>query len=76
MQRQQSEAAVVDFDVQLIDWPVAVNHPRDSIRIATDQAVHGSTDAVFSQTAHFEEPSFQLFKIRLKVPSRCFWHNH
>ena len=39
-----------------------------------DQPLDGSPDAVFRQTAHFQQPSLQLFEFLLKMRNHTLWH--
>ena len=70
VQREQLEAAVVDLDVQLVDRPVAVEHARDRVGIAPDEAVDRGAHAVLGKTAHLEQPRLQLLELVLKM-RRC-----
>ena len=67
MQRQQLEAAVVDFNVQLVDGAVAVEHPRHSLRVPPHEAVDRRADAILRQAAHFEQSRLQLFELFLEM---------
>src|SRR5205085_1708814 len=70
MESEQRKAAVVDFNVELVDRAVAVKDARDRIRIAPDQAVDSRPHAVFGKTTHFKQACFQLLEIGLKM-TRC-----
>jgi hypothetical protein len=72
MQREQFEAAVVDVYVQLVDIGVAAQHRIDQSLFALDQAADGEPEAVFGQSAHFEQPSLEFVEFVLKVSNVAF----
>ena len=68
VQRQQLEAAVVDFDVQLVDGTVAGEHARrPPARSRSTSACDGRAHAVLGEAAHFEQPRLELFELLLEV---------
>ena len=67
VQRQQLEAAAVDLDVQLVDRPVAGQHPVDHGGVAFDQPLDRRADPVLGQPAHLEQPRLELFQLLLKM---------
>ena len=72
VQRQQREAAAVDLDVQLVDRPVAAQHPLDQRRVAVDQPLDREAHALLRQAAHFEQPRLELFELLLEMADEPF----
>ena len=67
VQRKQSEATIVDFDVQGVQRLVADEDALDQFVIAIDQPFHGETDLFFGDAAHLEQPGFELFEFLLEM---------
>jgi len=59
VQGQQAEAAVVDFDVELIDRLVAVQDLGELRRVPGDEALDRRAHALLGQAAHFKQPALQ-----------------
>ena len=67
VQRQQLQAQVVHFDVQLVHRHVAVEHLVDQHGVALDKALHREPDALLGEASHGEQPFLQGFEFLLKV---------
>ena len=52
MQSQQLEAAVVDFEVELVNRFIASYHFGHEVAVPLDQCARGETEALLSQPAH------------------------
>jgi hypothetical protein len=63
MQRQQHEAAVVDFDVQRVERPVAPHHALEQRPIPLDEPLDRKAHLLFSEAAHFEQPRLALLEL-------------
>ncbi len=72
MQREQLQAAVVDFDVQAVDGLVADEYRVERRLIAIDQRPDGHAHAVFGQAAHFEQPRLERSELFLEVRDVSF----
>ncbi len=68
IERQQREAALIDLDVQRIDWLVADQHAFDAAAIAGNQTLDGKTHLFFREPTHFEQPRLEMFELLLKMP--------
>ena len=67
VQREQLQAQVVDFDVQLVEGHVAVEHLVDELAVALDEPLHRRADAIFREPAHGEQPLFQRPELLLEM---------
>jgi hypothetical protein len=67
VQREQLEAQIVDFDVELVERYVAIQHLVDQLVIAVDQPLHCGAHAFFSEAAHREQALFQRLELLLKM---------
>jgi len=67
MEGQQPEAAIVNFDVKLIDRFVAREDLVDGGRIALHQPVKGGAHTLLGETAHFEQPTLERFELLAEV---------
>jgi hypothetical protein len=67
MEGQQPEAAIVDFDVKLIDRLVAREDFVNGGRIALHQPVEGGAHTLLGETAHFEQPALERFELLAEV---------
>jgi hypothetical protein len=63
MQCQQTEAPVIDLDVQLVDRFVPGQDLVDDGGIARDQSLEGGTHPLFRQPAHLEQSTLQRFEL-------------
>ena len=75
VQRQQLERAAVDVDVHLVEWPVAVQHALDELRVALDERVHGRRHALLGEAAHLEQARLELLELLLEVRYHPFGHS-
>ena len=67
MQRQELEAAGIDFDVELVDGTVAAEHAIDDRAVAIDQRLHHRAHSFLRQAAHFEQTRLELLELFLKM---------
>jgi len=72
VERQQREAAAVDFDVEVIERLVADHHAIDQLVIPIDEPLDGEAHVLFGEPAHFEQPGLQPLEFFLKVPDDAF----
>ena len=74
MQGEQGKAAVVDFDVQLVDRPVAQDHAGDGFSVAPHETVDRCTHAILGEPAHLQQTGLELFEIGLEMSNSGFRH--
>jgi hypothetical protein len=67
MEGQQPEAAIINFDVKLIDRLVARQDLVDDGGIALHQPVKGGAHTLFGEAAHFEQPTLERFELLAEV---------
>jgi hypothetical protein len=67
VEREQLEAAGVDFDVQLIDRTVTGEDPIHDRGVPVDQRLDHRAHAFFGQAAHFEQAGLELLQLLLEV---------
>jgi len=67
-QREELEAAVVDFDVQLVDRLVAADHIGDELGVACRQACDGLSEPLFGEPAHVEQSTHEGIEFFREVP--------
>jgi hypothetical protein len=53
---EEAEASIIELDVQLIEGLVAACHRLDQGLVAQHEPLHGGTDPLLGQAAHFEQP--------------------
>ena len=70
-QRQQLEAAVVDFDMELVQHVVAGNDVGEDTGIALDEAADGHADALLGEAAHGQQAMLEFGELFGKMPLFC-----
>ncbi len=76
VERQELEAAIVDFDVQLIDGPIALEHARDDLGVVANEPVDRRPNPVLGEPAHLEKPGLELFELLLEVTNDRVAHGY
>jgi hypothetical protein len=67
VQRQQSEAAFVDLDVQRVYRLVAAQHVVDGREVTRHEPLNGGAHALLRQPAHFEQAALKGLELLPEV---------
>ena len=76
VQRQQLEAAIVHFHVEVVDRLVARQHRVERGVVAVHQAAHRFAHALLGQPAHRQQPLLERVELVLEVPKHAFHQPH
>jgi hypothetical protein len=76
VQRQQLEAAIVDFHVQVVDSARRPRAPRRAAHVAIHQSADRFAHALFRQPAHRQQRFLELIELLLKVPKYALHQPH
>ncbi len=60
MQGDESEAAIVDFHLEIVDAGIAGDDVSQQLVVALDKAPHGSAQVIFRYCTHRQETRLQL----------------
>ena len=63
MQRDEGEAAIVDFYLEIVDTGIGGNDVGQQLVVALDKAAHGSAQMIFRQPTHRQQPRLQLVEL-------------
>ena len=67
VQRQQLDAALVDLDVQVVEWLVARLHARREVGVALHQRGRHQAHLLLGDAAHHEQPLLQRVEVLLHL---------
>ena len=56
--------------------PSPIEHARDQIAVAIDQALDRQPDLLLGEPAHLEQASLELLELLLKMPDSLFRRRH
>src|SRR3954447_23927653 len=62
--------------MQGVERSVAVDHPRDESAVALDESFDRESYLLFRKPTHCEQPTLQLFELRLKVSDALVCRRH
>ena len=76
MQREQLEAAIIDFDMKVVDRLVARGDRVESVRVPVHETVHRFPHPFLGEAAHRQQSRREGVEFFLKMPLHAFHQPH